>query len=52
MTVILAFMAIAIACSLFVAHIASQVAARLLAERRDPETRDRVARDLRYRKIL
>ena len=54
MTVILAFMGVAIAASLFVAHLASAVSARILEERksRDPEIIDRVARDQRYSKIL
>jgi hypothetical protein len=52
MTVILAFMAVAITTSLFVAHLAAKLAERILTPPRDSELTARLAKDRAYSKIL
>ena len=60
MTVILAFMAVAIALSLFVAHLASAVVSHFTGNRLEDnhginssdEILDRLSRDQRYSKLL
>lgn len=54
MTVILAFMAVAIALSLLVAHVAAKLSDALLHRNddQDPEIVARLKRDQRYTKIL